>query len=62
MNCEFAHVFSLNDDAVCDICGIPKSKVVDIEQYRADWDARIRNEYDRKGYNPRNHYGRFVND
>jgi len=31
--CKDAHIFDLNDDACCDICGIPKRDVVDIEQH-----------------------------
>ena len=38
--CEW-HVFDLGDDATCDICGIPKSEVVDIEEYRAEWRDRL---------------------
>ena len=39
--CGDTHVFDLHDDAVCDICGIPKSEVVDINQYRKEWKDRL---------------------
>ncbi len=40
--CKDAHIFDLGDDAVCDICGIPKSAIVDLERYRAEWAARLK--------------------
>ncbi len=39
--CGNTHIFDLGDDAVCDICGVPKSEIVDMDQYRKDWKDRI---------------------
>lgn len=36
------HVFDLSDDACCDICGVPKREVVDMDRYRKDWEDRLR--------------------
>jgi ribosome modulation factor len=39
--CGDTHIFDLGDDAVCDICGIPKSEIVDMDQYRKEWADRL---------------------
>jgi len=36
------HIFDLDNDAVCDICGIPKRDVVDIIEYDKAWEERLR--------------------
>ena len=37
----YGHIFDLNDDACCDICGVPKREVVDMRRYRQDWRDRL---------------------
>lgn len=46
--CQDGHIFDLDNDATCDICGTPKSHVVDITQYEKAWDERLGKEVERK--------------
>lgn len=42
IQCDGFHVFDLDDDATCDLCGVAKEEVVDIERYREEWRERLR--------------------
>lgn len=39
--CTDSHIFDLSDDARCDICGVPKREVVNMDRYRNDWIERL---------------------
>jgi len=44
--CTDIHIFDLDDEAKCDICGIPKKWVVDMDEYRKEWEERLKEEDD----------------